>query len=205
MSEHTPLGTESTMDLDTATRYLSASSQSESEIGETITEEMMDSYDGLDAGKSIRQTFLSCDTEEEWHLADRMFSALTGFTLHEITATTNSKPYSLFTPCGWHNEKNESFQNVEERKDFYFKDRDRDEISELGAAALMAGGIEDADGVGYAYLEVFRSAATDRQAQICDAVSIAVTGFSFDTILDVCGIAHERPDPAKKQTHAKSR
>ena len=205
MSEHTLLGTESTMDLATAKKYLSDYSNSGTGLGEVITEEMMDSYDGYDAGKSIRGVFTSCDTEEEWSLADQMFNAITGFSLHEITASTNNDPYSYITPCGWHNRKRDSFPDVEKRKDFYFKDRTQDEIAELGAAALMAGGSRDAYDIESAYLSVFEAAANDRQAQICDAVGIAVTGWSFDTLLDRCECPHKRPSITPKENKAKSR
>lgn len=205
MSEHTPIWTESTMDHATAKKYLSDYSNSGTGLGEVITEEMMDSYDGYDAGKSIRGIYTSCDTQEEWELADRMFSALTGFTLHEITASTNTDPYSYIMPCGWHDKKSTEFTSLEKRKDFYFKDRSPEEISELGAAALMAGGSEDAYDVESAYLSVFESAKDDRQAQLCDAMGIAVTGFSFDSLLDMCGCKHERPAPEKKEKKAPAR
>ena len=205
MDKNTPLGTEETMDYETAKQYLLDYSRSGSGIGEVITEEMMSDSGGYDAGKMIRNVFTACDTEEEWSLADRMFGALTGFYLKEITASTNHDPYSFVTLCGWHDNEKESFSSLEEKKDFYFKDRSTEELSELGAAALMAGGTSDADDVGYAYLSVFEAAKNDRQAQICDAVGIAVTGWSFDTLLDMSGCKHKRPDPEKKKSSEKSR
>ena len=71
--------------------------------------------------------------------------------------------------------------------------------------STKAGGSEDAYDVESAYLSVFESAKDDRQAQLCDAMGIAVTGFSFDSLLDMCGCKHERPAPEKKEKKTKAR
>lgn len=205
MREHTLLGTEETMDLEASRRYFSCYDTSGSGLGSMITGEMAEAYDGYDAGKSIRQVYSSCDTEEEWQMADRMFKSLTGFTLHEITATTNHDPYSYAILCGWHDRRDDSFSSLEERRDFYFKNRSQDDLASLGAAALTSGGCQDAEDVEYGYLYAFRAATTDRQAQLCDAVGIAVTGFSFDTFLDMCGCPHEKKALLKKAHMSKTR
>lgn len=205
MPEHTPLGTESTMNLATARKYSSAYSKSGSGLGSEITKTMREPYDGYDAGKSIRSVFMSCDTPEEWSLADDMFYALTGFTIHEITASTNPDPYAYVMPCGWHDKKSDDFPNMEARKEFYFKGRNAEDLSDLGAAALTAGGFEDETYIENAYLNTFQSVSTDREAQICDAVSIAVSGWSFESLLDMCCCPYEKKEPPKKEAQPKTR